>query len=312
MALAPTTKATYKQGRSVYVQFCKFVHLECRTDFIVPPDNNIMLLFVSYLAYYRHLTYAGIKPYIYAIRNWAIDQGFKDPTKHHGKKWYKFQSLVAGIKRATCKRKRIRKPLKISTIKKIVACIHGLHWKNCDKLSIKAAILLAFFGFLRSSEYTVTPTNQTSFLRKRDAKIREGAKCGTIKLRLKKSKTDQYNASTVIICGNGLDICPVNAMRSYLNETRIRADSALFWFRNKPLSQRKFNEILKNILKELGMNAKLFSSHSLRSGAASTAACKGVPAWLIQKLGRWSSDCFKIYIPQPTVALRKAQRSMAR
>ena len=41
------------------------------------------------------------------------------------------------------------------------------------------------------------------------------------------------------------------------------------------------------------------SSHSLRIGAASTAAAAGCPKYLIKSLGRWSSDCFRRYIRVP-------------
>ena len=34
------------------------------------------------------------------------------------------------------------------------------------------------------------------------------------------------------------------------------------------------------------------SSHSFHIGAASTAAAAGLPAWLIQALARWSSQCY--------------------
>ena len=98
MSLAPTTKYTYRQGVAIYVQYCRFINIECRADYVIPPDNNLMLLFVSYLVFHRKLTYAGIKPYIYAVRHWVMEEGFKDPTLHHGKKWLKFQSLVAVIR----------------------------------------------------------------------------------------------------------------------------------------------------------------------------------------------------------------------
>ena len=62
----------------------------------------------------------------------------------------------------------------------------------------------------------------------------------------------------------------------------------------------------------IGLNKKFYSAHSLRSGAATTAACRGVPAWLIQKLGRWRSGCYKIYIPNPTRAISLAQKAMSR
>lgn len=272
-----------------------------------------MLLFISYLAYVRRLTYNGIKPYIHGVQNWALDRGFKDPTRHNGKKWHRFQKLVAGIKRATCGQKRVRKPLKLSMVKKIVSQRSSLSWAERDKLSFVSALLMAFFGFLRSSEYTMTSKNRDSFLRRRDAKIvTSKGRDRYIKLRLRKSKTDQFKESCIKIYGNEKALCPVKALKEYLDVVKRDKNSALFWFRNKPLSQKKFNEMLKYALKLVDINPKVFSSHSLRSGAASTAAHRGVPAWLIQKLGRWRSGCFKTYIPDPTTAIRKAQRSMAR
>ena len=62
--------------------------------------------------------------------------------------------------------------------------------------------------------------------------------------------------------------------------------------------------------KEAGLNQKFYSSHSLRAGAATTAANRGVPPYLIQKLGRWHSECYRIYIKSPSQAIRRAQHSM--
>ena len=53
---------------------------------------------------------------------------------------------------------------------------------------------------------------------------------------------------------------------------------------------------ISNVLHEfLPHNTKGISSHSFRIGAASA----GYPRWLIQSLGRWSSDCFRSYIRIP-------------
>ena len=41
------------------------------------------------------------------------------------------------------------------------------------------------------------------------------------------------------------------------------------------------------------------STHSFRIGAATTAAAAGHPRWLIQAMGRWTSDCYKVYLRIP-------------
>ena len=53
------------------------------------------------------------------------------------------------------------------------------------------------------------------------------------------------------------------------------------------------------------------SSHSLRIGAASTAAAMGCPKWLIQAMGRWTSDCFRRYIRINDTTIRRTSRILA-
>ena len=130
-------------------------------------------------------------------------------------------------------------------------------------------------------------------------------------LRLRKTKVNQFSSSTVSVFGNGTELCPVISLSQYLTLVKKPAQLPLFWISGKPLSSSKFNSILKLAVQHIGLNPRLYSSHSLRSGAATTAASRGVSAWLIQKLGRWSSGCYKIYISKPTRALLQAHREMA-
>ena len=53
------------------------------------------------------------------------------------------------------------------------------------------------------------------------------------------------------------------------------------------------------------------SSHSFRIGAATIAAAAGFPRWLIQALGRWSSNCYKEYIRIPQTTLCNVSDALA-
>ena len=287
------------------------MHIDARPMFMKPPNRYMLLYFISYLAYSRRMTYNGIKPYIYDVRHWCMTTGFPDPTCYHGRTWHKYRSLVTGVKRATTQRKRVRKPLRIIHVRKIITSLRQHSLAMEDQLAFKAALLVAFFGFLRCSEYTRTQTNAECFLRRKDIKIYPTyKKKGVLRLRLRKTKTDQFAASTVTIFGNGKDICPVKSIQEYFTYVDVAPQEPLFWFSNRPLTNKKFNSLLKRIFKKLGLNEKLYSSHSLRSGAATTAVSHEVPAWLIQTLGRWNSGCYKIYIPQPTSAISRAHSAM--
>ena len=190
-----------------------------------------------------------------------------------GYKWQKYQSLVAGIKRATAHRKKIRKPLKTEHLRNIMRNIHRLGLNKRDCATFKSAILLAFFDFLRCSEYTCTPYNKKHWLRRKDVKIHpKFKKKGAITLRLCKTKVNQFSSSTVHVFGNGTDLCPVRSLIQYLSLVTRPAHQPLFWISGKPLSNSKFNSILKLAIQHIGLNPKTYSSHSLRSGAATTAS----------------------------------------
>ena len=57
--------------------------------------------------------------------------------------------------------------------------------------------------------------------------------------------------------------------------------------------------MLKSRLALVGLDPSLYSGHSFRRGAASSAAAAGYSDYEIQLLGRWRSDAYKLYIDIP-------------
>ena len=51
---------------------------------------------------------------------------------------------------------------------------------------------------------------------------------------------------------------------------------------------------------------------AFRIGAATTAAAAGFPRWLIQALGRWTSNCYREYIRIPPQTLQDVSTSLAK
>lgn len=261
-------------------------------------------MFIAYLAIYRKMTYAGIKSYVYGVRDWALNKNCKDPTKGSGRQQHRYQKLMRGIKRARTGKRRIRKPLKHKYLIKML--MHTYSMAPVDGACIRAALTLAFYGFFRVSEYTVVP-RKAKFLRKKDVKICKNH----LKVRLRESKTDQFSKSTVRVYFNNMVDCPGKHFQEYLQLSSHHRNSPVLMYQGAPLTAALFNSVFRNLVCRVGLNPNHFSSHSLRSGAASTAAESGVPSWLIQKLGRWKSGCYKIYIPDPRKAKQRAQLEMS-
>ena len=86
----------------------------------------------------------------------------------------------------------------------------------------------------------------------------------------------------------------------------------LFYFQSGVLLTRwSVTKLLRDSACSAGLPYRSPKGHSFRIGAASTAAAAGSPDWLIKVLGRWSSDCYQLYIRTPESVLLSAVPRMA-
>ena len=81
--------------------------------------------------------------------------------------------------------------------------------------------------------------------------------------------------------------------------------------RFNPLTQKKLNKTLRNLLQQGGFNHINYLSHSFRIGAATTAAAASLPPWLIKRLERWHSDAYLTYLRCPDLVLSSAPQVLA-
>ena len=148
----------------------------------------------------------------------------------------------------------------------------------------------------------MTVPNDTSFdptchLALSDIALDHPSKPSTVRVRIKASKTDPFRRGVDIFLGRtGADLCPVSSLLSYLCE-RGSSEGPLFVFTDgKPLTRGRFVEYLKKGLELAGINPSLYSGHSFRIGAATTAAKKGAEDCIIKTLGRWESSAYLQYV----------------
>jgi hypothetical protein len=57
-----------------------------------------------------------------------------------------------------------------------------------------------------------------------------------------------------------------------------------------------YNRYIKNFLNLIGLDNKLYSSHSFRRGGVTLAFSSKVPSELVQIHGDWASDAYEIYL----------------
>ena len=176
-----------------------------------------------------------------------------------------------------------------------------------DKLMIWAAMLVAFFGFLRVSEYTslrVTSCDPSITLMFQDMEVNNNS----CRIRIKSSKTDPFREGADIrLASNQSSLCPVEAIKKFI-QIHPSQDGPLFMFQDrKNFTRKKVTEMLQIFGPSYDKN---ISSHSFHIGAATTAASAGYPRWLIQSLGRWTSNCFQEYIQIPDSTINTVSKSL--
>ena len=163
-----------------------------------------------------------------------------------------------------------------------------------------AACCLAYFGFMRIGELTVSSDDaydSASHLSWGDIAVDDPACPSCMEVWVKVSKTDPFWQGISLFIGRvASDLCTVSAMLAYL-VVRGNQTGPLFKFGDgKPLTRQRFVMAVKETLDAAGMEAGQYSGHSFRIGAATTAAARGLEDSTVRTLGRWKSQAYLEYI----------------
>jgi hypothetical protein len=166
-----------------------------------------------------------------------------------------------------------------------------------------AAYLTAFFSLLWTSN--LLPNSANNFDPSRHLCLGDlSHHPGGLLLHIKWSKTVQfkersYQLPLPYIPGHPL--CPVTALEQLLSlGPSLPLSAPLFAFPNLTgvtlLTRSIFSKCLQQHLQHCGVDPSSYSGHSFRRGGASWAFDSGLPGELVQVLGDWKSDSYKLYV----------------
>ena len=290
--LGPASRATYEAKLRSYLHFCLSV-AKVRP---FPASQDILLFYVTDRAK-NGVQWSTIRGHLAAIKSAHIDLGLDlDMTQ-----FASLQRMLVGIKRFQGVQPDSRLPITYNILCKML--FHLQPKSNLTKAIFRAAFSLAYFGILRVSEFAAAiPVDQTKLLRHENITLLPDKRHPNLmQLHLKASKTDVFRKGITIpipcVCANS-QICAVHEMQNLLSfQPQATDQSPLFIFPNGDLLNRKtVASMLKALTKKCGLAKGRYKAHSFRKGAASTLAAAGIPDSTIQTMGRWSTDCYKIYI----------------
>lgn len=283
------------------------------------PSEDMLSYFACHCATNLKITYGTIRSYLAGIRNMYVELGLGNPMMDgQGQPLPQLDMVLRGIKKQGSKGKSPRMPITSDILLKLCNTLRGYVFNEYEDCLMKAACCIAFFGFLRCGEFTTQNSifNQDCNVCLGDIHIWTDAAGLQALLTLKTSKTDPFSEGRKIHFYSVMqNTCPVNALIRYMDMRRkLNTDplSPLFLFRDgRHLTRTAFLHMLTTTCIQAGISPLGFSGHSFRIGAATTAAEKNVPEHLVQKLGRWSSACYKTYIRTSASKIRWAQEAMS-
>ena len=154
-----------------------------------------------------------------------------------------------------------------------------------------AACCVAFFGFLRVSEFMVPSQygyDKDYHLSLTDVTIDNRCSPTVIQLHIKQSKTDPFRKGTSIFLSKShKDICPVCAIVQYLIMRGQQKGPLFLWPDGTMLTRHIFASALVKIIRNLNLSTQRYNTYSFHIGAATSANQAGFTSHQMKALGRW-------------------------
>ena len=271
---------------SVHITICSSFGL-----LVFPVSELTLCLFVVASAH-RRISYESIKVYLYGIQYHSLLHGH--PT--HISSMFYLRYVLRGVKRiqGNTLQRPPRSPITVSHLWSMLAFLSASSFPLHDKIMWHCVIVTAFFGLLRVSEFTCSNNIYDSSVHLSPADISFNCDYSIMYIKIKASKTDPFRIGTVIRLAaiRGHKLCPVTAMRSYLQLRSLQPGPLFVLHSGAYLTRRYVAAFLRLALP----GVPNINTHSFRIGGASAASSAGASDALIRIMGRWSSDCYTRYI----------------
>ncbi|CAC5376001.1 unnamed protein product [Mytilus coruscus] len=207
-----------------------------------------------------------------------------------------------------------RLPITFQVLGRICNSLRAGVFSTFTDCMLETACTVAFFGFLRCGEFTVSKHfDSTVNLSVTDVEILDSYAI----LHLETSKTDPFRKGVSIqLHKSDHTFCPFSAIKKYIairkgREAAFCFSDPLFVKENgSALDRDFFIRSLRHVLDICGYNSSLYNGHSFRIGASTSAGSVNIQDHLIKTLGRWTSDSYCRYIRISKDTIRKAQKSL--
>ena len=164
----------------------------------------------------------------------------------------------------------------------------------------RAAFALAFQGLLRGAEFTSDKFNPTKDMTRADLVSLTNDRA-IVMMRPSKNMAHLHGKTVPLVIGaGGKYIDAVAELNNLVIVDKVHASDAanVPLFRNGKiaLNETIMRRDLQYMMSSVGQEPTHFGLHSLRIGGATALFAAGADPIVIRTMGRWSSDCYRLYV----------------
>lgn len=292
--LSASTRSSYNSVVDGFITFCKRRGVTGR---YLPARADVVEAWIADEA--RRLAVKGLAKgtltrRMGALASWHVDMGMDKSGLVNSR----VQRVIAGAYRAHgIKAKPQALPITLPVLENLVRRIRSApngYGGPRGHVALIALFCLMFGCFLRMGESTWTEFDGRYDLSRRSITDSQGV----MRIKIPVSKTDPFRQGTTLVVpsGQGASLCPRTELRAWLALLPSADPSAPLFEINGSFGRPMVIRYLTKALSDCGYVSSAFTGHSFRRGAATWASSIGMASSDIQTLGRWASDCYKLYI----------------
>jgi hypothetical protein len=268
-----------------YLEFCESFRLTP-----LPISEHVFSLFTEFL-HQKKLKSSTIKTILAGVKSALRRDGFMVPKEQ----FETVRLALLGIQKTEDKAIHRMSPI---TPVILQGMYHSTNVNSKSQAALWSMTLTCFYLLLRKSQVCVDQEEEWDKLIKTSdvRKATDGSfTISVFSTKTSRSKTAEIKFPLLPIPNSTL--CPVTALESHLKLNNPNPLAPLFSDRfSKPITYKIFSSFIKEKVAKAGYNPSNFNTHSLRRGGATHAFKSGIPEPLIQAMGDWRSDCYKVYL----------------
>ena len=277
-SMAVSSKTVYIRAWTLFTEAISLIidHFSVRE--LLPLTTNMILYFIGYLSLKKYAS-SSITTFTSAIGYVHKIAGLPNPTSH-----FLVQKMIASVNKVNPSQDP-RLPITLLILHQLVLSVPQVVNQHYHIILLKAMFLVAFFGLMRVGEIAYSPNTQNPTISVDQLDVRHDHM--VIKIKHFKHNISLKPFDIIIKRQADPRLCPVAVVEDYLR-VRGRGPGPLFVFQDGPVVNKSFfSSRLHKCLAFVGLDPKLYQSHSFRIGAASLLASLKFSDSNIRMLGRW-------------------------